>query len=153
MGSLSDEIEEYLKNMVSRSSNGTFMVQRNSLAKRFRCVPSQISYVLGTRFVVERGYLVESRRGGGGYVRIVRLNLGSVTDLLAMMGQVRGPGISEEAATHMLVRLQEEGFITPRELDLLKAILSRRVLGESQEAEHVRKRLLTSAMKTLVRWV
>jgi transcriptional regulator CtsR len=152
MGSLSDEIEEYLKNMV-RSSNGILVVQRNSLAKRFRCVPSQISYVLDTRFVMERGYLIESRRGGGGYVRIVKLNLGSATALLDLVGQVQGPGISEEVATHILARLQEERFITPREADLLRASISRSVLGNSQEADHVRKRLLTSAVQTLVRWV
>src|SRR5665648_399686 len=76
MGNLADRIEVYLKHILEQTSEGYIMLQRSELAGEFSCVPSQINYVLDTRFTVERGYLVESRRGGGGYLRIIRLGLG-----------------------------------------------------------------------------
>lgn len=66
MGNLADRIEEYLKQILEKTTEGYIVLQRSELAGEFECVPSQINYVLDTRFTVERGYLVESRRGGGG---------------------------------------------------------------------------------------
>ncbi|HOK71062.1 MAG TPA: CtsR family transcriptional regulator, partial [Bacillota bacterium] len=74
MGSLSDYIESYLKLLLDTGPHGFVEVQRRELAERFRCAPSQINYVLSTRFTVERGYVVETRRGGGGYIRIFKLD-------------------------------------------------------------------------------
>ena len=67
---LSNIIEEFIKEMLAE--NREIELQRNELATRFNCVPSQINYVISTRFSPERGYSVESRRGGGGYIRITR---------------------------------------------------------------------------------
>ena len=72
MGTLADEIERYIKKILEASHDGIVELQRNELALQFSCVPSQINYVLSTRFTTEQGYIVESRRGGGGYVRIVK---------------------------------------------------------------------------------
>ena len=63
MGSLADLIEQYLQQLLAQANQ--VELQRRELAKMFRCVPSQINYVLETRFTVDRGYLIESRRGGG----------------------------------------------------------------------------------------
>lgn len=65
MGNLADRIEEYLKQILEKTTEGYIVLQRSELAGEFECVPSQINYVLDTRFTVERGYLVESRRGAG----------------------------------------------------------------------------------------
>ena len=81
MSSLSKEIEQYLKELLSAANSGVLEIQRNMLSEYFHCVPSQINYVLSTRFTPAQGYLVESRRGGGGYVRIVSLQLDDDDDL------------------------------------------------------------------------
>ena len=73
---LSDIIESFLKAMIN-DMDGYIEIQRNELANRFKCVPSQINYVISTRFTNEKGYYVESRRGGGGYITIRRLNTDS----------------------------------------------------------------------------
>ncbi|MDO5311272.1 MAG: CtsR family transcriptional regulator [Clostridia bacterium] len=70
---LSNLIEDFIKEMISEDKSGEVELKRNELADRFGCVPSQINYVISTRFSPERGYIVESRRGGGGYIRITRV--------------------------------------------------------------------------------
>ena len=70
MARLSDIIENFIKEMLSESSNDQVQIQRNELADQFRCAPSQINYVLTTRFTGEKGYVIESRRGGGGHIII-----------------------------------------------------------------------------------
>ena len=69
---ISDLIASFINEML-READGTAELQRSELANRFNCVPSQINYVISTRFSPERGYIVESRRGGGGYIRITRV--------------------------------------------------------------------------------
>ena len=73
MASLTDHIEDYLKRMLAISTRNFVEIQRVELARKFACVPSQVNYVLNSRFSPARGYLVESRRGGGGYIRIYRI--------------------------------------------------------------------------------
>ena len=68
--SMADRIEEYIKVLIGRSENRQIEIQRSELAETFSCVPSQVTYVLSTRFTIEDGYFTESRRGGSGYVRI-----------------------------------------------------------------------------------
>ena len=70
---MSDLVAEYIKNILEEC-NGTAEIQRNELANTLGCVPSQINYVLSSRFTQENGYVVESRRGGGGYIRITRVH-------------------------------------------------------------------------------
>ena len=71
MAQLSDSIEQFIKELMSDDAH--IELRRNELAQHFGCAPSQINYVLATRFSVDHGYIIESRRGGGGYVRIVRM--------------------------------------------------------------------------------
>lgn len=70
--SLADKIEQYIKVLIERSDNQQIVIQRVELAETFSCVPSQVTYVINTRFTEEEGYLAESRRGGKGYVRITK---------------------------------------------------------------------------------
>ena len=80
----SDSIEEYIKELLGQS--GTAEIQRSNLADAFQVVPSQINYVIKTRFTESRGYIVESKRGGGGYIRIVKVRFSDkhhmINDLL-----------------------------------------------------------------------
>ena len=73
MSSISDIIERYLKKIINESEDGVIEIKRSELADIFQCVPSQINYVISTRFTVEKGYIVESKRGGGGFIRIQKV--------------------------------------------------------------------------------
>ena len=73
MRNISDIIEKYLKQVIDLSNNNAIEIKRNEVADRFDCVPSQINYVINTRFTLERGFVVESKRGGGGYIRIIKV--------------------------------------------------------------------------------
>jgi transcriptional regulator CtsR len=70
--SLADRIEQYLKVLIARSEENQIEIQRSELAETFSCVPSQVTYVINTRFTEQEGYFTESRRGGKGFVRITR---------------------------------------------------------------------------------
>ena len=90
MSNISDIIEGYLKEVIELDGQGLIEIKRNELAKQFSCAPSQINYVINTRFTTEHGYFVESKRGGGGYIRILRVTIHSKKNLLDEMenGQV-----------------------------------------------------------------
>ncbi|WDC85503.1 CtsR family transcriptional regulator [Caloramator sp. mosi_1] len=75
MARLSDIIEDFIKQMLETSEQNVLEIQRNELANIFNCAPSQINYVLTTRFTIDKGYYIESRRGGGGCIRITRVEL------------------------------------------------------------------------------
>lgn len=128
MASLADIIEQYLKQLLANSEDGTVDVQRNQLAETFGCAPSQISYVLATRFLLEHGYLVESRRGGGGYVRITVLQVDPEQDWNLIFDSI-GEAISQHKAEALIAWLLRDGIVTEREAAMMKAVVSRDVLA------------------------
>ena len=105
MAVLSDSIEAFLISLLNGEESPVILVQRNELANYFRCAPSQINYVLSTRFTLERGYTVESRRGGGGYIRIVRMDLDKNAYLRQLLEKDIGDVMSEDEARGVLLRL------------------------------------------------
>lgn len=125
MANLADDIERFLKQMIADSH--TVEIQRATLAAHFGCAPSQINYVLATRFPRERGYIVESRRGGGGYIRITRLNLRS-SGLYELVRQI-GPSISEAEALSYIRQLEEQNILREREAALMAAVVDRETIG------------------------
>lgn len=98
------------------------------MADKFSCVPSQINYVISTRFTLEKGYHVESKRGGGGYIRIQRVDLPSLEAVQRHIRQSLGEQIDQTAAEGLIYQLEEAEFITPREARLIQAAVSREVL-------------------------
>ena len=95
---ISDLIASFLQNSLDTAEDGVLEVQRSELAQRFNCVPSQINYVMSTRFSPERGYIVESRRGGNGYIRITRVQVDRQTlmmHVINVLGQQRGSGFGQ----------------------------------------------------------
>lgn len=152
MGNLADRIEEYLKQILEQTSEGYIVLQRSELAGVFSCVPSQINYVLDTRFTVERGYLVESRRGGGGYLRIVRLGLGLEGQYQQVMRKLIGEQLPKARAKSLTDRLLEEELVTRREWAIIKAVLSGNDLeGEFRDWDELRARLMKTILTTLSR--
>lgn len=128
MRNISDLIENYLKQILHSSSDGTVEIQRSELADKFSCVPSQINYVISTRFTLEKGYYVESKRGGGGYIRIQRVDLPSLEAVQRHIAQTVGEQIDQTAAEGLIYQLEEARFITRREAHLLRAGVSRDAL-------------------------
>ena len=124
---LADLIEEYLEKLLG-SAGGSLELQRGQLAERFGCAPSQINYVLETRFTHARGYVVESRRGSGGYVRIVKLPAQASSLLGFILAHTEGP-MSQLEAERCVLRMVAEGIITPREGRLMRAALRRETIG------------------------
>lgn len=123
---LADLIEEYLQDLVKESDSTTVEIVRSNLAEHFSCVPSQINYVLTTRFTPERGFLVESRRGGGGHMRITRLFLSDNKNHWSRQILHGLPTtIDVENAMHICDRLFDEEIITLREHAIMQSVLSK----------------------------
>lgn len=127
MAQLSDTIERFIKELMSEDA--FIEVRRNELAQHFGCAPSQINYVLSTRFSVDHGYLIESRRGGGGYVRIVRMRPRQEGNLLDSLLKRIGNSIDEETAFAITQHLNDCGLTTDRESALIRAAVGRNALA------------------------
>ncbi len=115
-------IASFIEEMLD-GCGGTLEIKRNDLAKRLGCVPSQINYVVTSRFTPERGYVIESRRGGGGYMRIVRKSV-DADELPQKAFAAVGDTLSESAMCSMLDTLYAADLITAREKKFVRAGLS-----------------------------
>lgn len=149
MGNLADRIEAYLKSILGEAEGGSIILQRGFLAEVFSCAPSQINYVLTTRFTVEKGYLVESRRGGGGFLRIVRLGLSQESNFHTLMCELLGDEVSQLRANNLLDNLCEEGVLTEREALLLKSVFADKIL-RGFPGDAFAPRLRASMMKEIL---
>ena len=105
---ISDLIASFLQDSLDTAENGVLEVQRSDLAQRFNCVPSQINYVRATRFSPERGYIVESRRGGNGYIRITRVRVDRETLLMHVINSLGG-SVDLSSARAILSNLVQSG--------------------------------------------
>lgn len=128
MRNVSEVIEQYLKQILQQSTDGIVEIQRNELADQFDCVPSQINYVISTRFTLEKGFIVESKRGGGGYIRIQKIELNSHGSILDHISKTIGVHIDQSASEGLLYQLEENGYLTPREAAMARSAVSRDVL-------------------------
>ncbi|HEY8425409.1 MAG TPA: CtsR family transcriptional regulator [Limnochordales bacterium] len=125
MASLADAIERHIKELFERTGAPWVEIRRVELAGRFACVPSQITYVLETRFTPRHGYLVESRRGGGGFIRILRL-APAQTDragLLRTLIERLGDAVTSSEADAVVERLQQARLIDTREAAVWRAAM------------------------------
>lgn len=150
MARLSDAIEDFLKEMIN-DMNGAIEIQRNELANRFNCVPSQINYVISTRFTNEKGYYVESRRGGGGYISIRRLNTDSAGDYLMHIITSIGDKISQHTCEVFINNFVDYSIIDTREAMLMKAATSDKALMEvpADKKDDVRAMILKNMLTSL----
>ena len=123
---LSDMLTEYIMEMLS--DTGDAEIKRNELANHFGCVPSQINYVLTSRFTPEQGYIVESRRGGGGYIRITRVNTDKSATLMHIVNSV-GDSLDRMTAEVMINNLLSVGAVSEDVARLLASALSDRALA------------------------
>lgn len=120
---LSDAIEQFIKAMLTQEAPEVEL-KRNELAEYFNCAPSQINYVLATRFTPDHGYIIQSRRGGGGYIRIFRMEQDTSEQLLYMLHERVGDSINALAASHLVQQLRERGMVSEGEAAMMNAALS-----------------------------
>ncbi|SHJ36221.1 transcriptional regulator CtsR [Geosporobacter subterraneus DSM 17957] len=128
MSRISDIIEGFIKELLESANNQAVEIQRNELANYFNCAPSQINYVLTTRFTLDKGYIIESRRGGGGYIKILQLNIDK-NQLLRLLLEEINESISMMRAAAMVSMLKEKRFISDREAEIIAAAISDRSIN------------------------
>lgn len=150
-----DTIEEYILKRLKQNADRQIELKRTALADEISCAPSQISYVLSTRFTTERGFVVESRRGLGGYIRIAFIP--AELDQKQVLFQDMLDQIDEETpfdtVKSMLEFLLDNKLITRREAELVAQMAAN--LYQSEEADELsaeeRARLIRSVFVTLAK--
>lgn len=123
---ISDSVANYIMQMLNEA-DGIAEIQRNELASILGCVPSQINYVITSRFTPEQGYIVESRRGGGGYIRIIRRRM-TKSDMIMHLVNAIGNALDAASARAMLRNLVETGMASESDAALMAAALSEKSL-------------------------
>ncbi|PBB05276.1 CtsR family transcriptional regulator [Salimicrobium humidisoli] len=150
MRNISDVIEEYLKHIIQDNPHQVIEIKRSDLAEKFQCVPSQINYVIKTRFTVEKGYIVESKRGGGGYIRIRRIQHLDEADLIDEVLLLIQPQVSQARALDIVKRLLENKVITTRESELILSVIDRNTLAFPLPfRDEIRSRVMTAMLSKL----
>ncbi len=149
---LSDVIEEFIKTLL-HESEGQLELQRNELADYFECAPSQINYVLATRFSLNQGYYIESRRGGGGYIRIMRLDVDRNDYMHYLLSEGIGNKISEQKALQIIKRMMEQNYISQKAAYLLKSAVTDKAIGiPSNLKDNIRASILKSIITAILAW-
>ncbi|KRU25902.1 CtsR family transcriptional regulator [Clostridium sporogenes] len=126
---LSDIIEDFIKEMFQENNESELQIKRNELANYFSCAPSQINYVLTTRFTEDKGYYIESKRGGGGCIIIKRIEFTDNKNLKELIVDRIGNSITYDNAINIIDGLVENAFITEREAIIMKIAINDRVFG------------------------
>ena len=146
---MSDLVAQYITQMLDEQ-NGSAEIQRNELAGNLGCVPSQINYVITSRFTPEQGYIVESRRGGGGYIRISRVKMDRGTAMMHIINSV-GSTLDKATAEAMLNNMLQRDMIELQSSKIIAAALSDRTLSqvEQDKRDTVRADLFKNMLLTI----
>ncbi|MDD7363789.1 MAG: CtsR family transcriptional regulator [Peptoniphilus sp.] len=146
MARLSNNIEEYILDLLVER-DGRIEIKRNVLAQHFGCAPSQINYVLTTRFTPVQGFFVESRRGGGGYIRIVKVEIEDDQKYFAMLTDEVGESMTRSKSERILKSLLDNEYLTKSEYQLLSIALSDRALSAAGDTRNnVRAEILQNVL-------
>jgi len=147
---ISDISEKYLKQVLEMSGKSLVEIKRSEVADRFDCVPSQINYVINTRFTIEKGYMVESKRGGGGFIRIMKVQSHDSADLIDQLLSLIQSRIPQSSAEDVIFGLVEEEVINEREAKIMLSVIDRSVLYlDLPYRDELRARLLKAMLTTL----
>lgn len=146
---MSDIIEEFIKEMFDENED-SIEIQRNDLAQHFNCVPSQINYVIATRFKPSQGYYVESRRGGGGHIKIKKINITKSNYLMHAINSIENT-ITAQEVDIFISNFLSQGIINATEAKLLKVATSDNVLNIPREIkDSVRANIFKNMLINLV---
>jgi len=147
VSNLADLIEEYILDLLRASAE--LHIQRSNLATEFRCAPSQISYVLETRFTPARGFRVESRRGGGGFIRITKIQI-DPDSCVSVVASRAGNVLDARNAEHYIGYLHEQGAITAREARIMIIALANVVHVDPRVRDALRAEVFQQMLFALV---
>lgn len=150
MPGIADYVEQYIKVLLGQSAGGEIFIRRNELAEKFNCVPSQINYVLTTRFSFDKGYIIESRRGGGGFVRIVRVTIKDKRKLLQIILETVSESITLSRAAALIERLYDEGVVTGREAAIMLTVLEKTANPRNHDDDRERSNILRAVLVVLL---
>ena len=146
---ISDVIEEFIKDLFNEEEKETIEIQRNELAEQFNCVPSQINYVISTRFKPSQGYYVESRRGGGGHITIRKINNTKEEYIMHIINHI-GDELMASDVDILISDLLSYHLIDEKEAKLLKVATNDKVLRLSKEIkDQVRARIFKNMLLNL----
>ena len=145
---ISDIIEDFIKEMFDETD--FIEILRNDLAQQFNCVPSQINYVISTRFKPSQGYYVESRRGGGGHITIKKINITQSNYLMHIITSI-GDNLTSKEVDIFISNFLSDGIVTKKEAKLLKVATSDNVLNVPIEIKDMlRARIFKNMLINLV---
>ena len=152
---LSDAIEQFIKEMMNEEQQSGIDLKRNELAEYFHCAPSQINYVLSTRFTPDHGYITSSQRGGGGYIRIVRIVRSDKEHMQYLLRDRVGESITAGEAQLLCQHLCERGAISKNDAELMASATSTAALSvpvpenvkDAMRARILRSMLLSVAQR------
>ena len=145
---ISDVIEEFIKNMFEDSDS--IDIQRNELAEKFNCVPSQINYVISTRFKPNQGYYVESQRGGGGHITIKKVAITKSNYLMHIITNM-GDKITAQEVSIYISNFLSYNIINETVAKLLKVATSDNVLNiDAEKRDELRANIFKNMLINLV---
>ena len=141
-------IEDFIRELFDEGNS--IEIQRNDLAEKFNCVPSQINYVISTRFTPSHGYYVESKRGGGGHITITKVNITKSNYLMHIISSV-GEKLTAQDVNIFISNFLSYDIITKTEAKLLKVATSDNVLNiDSQTRDKLRANIFKNMLLNLV---
>ena len=145
---MSDMIENFIKELFD--DDDYIEIQRNDLAEHFKCVPSQINYVISTRFKPDQGYYVESKRGGGGHISIIKINVTKSNYLMHIISSI-GDKITAQEVDIFISNFLSYDIISKKEARLLKVATSDNVLSQvSENRDKLRANIFKNMLLNLV---
>lgn len=150
MARISDIIAQFINSMIEEQEKNEIIIQRNELAEKFNCAPSQINYVLTTRFTCEKGYIIESRRGGGGYITIKKLEHYNQAKRMLTLYDAIGYSITYNSALSIIDHLFEISIITSKEYDIMKISINDRTLVSVEDKNKVRADILRGMITVIL---
>ena len=135
---MTDILEQYIKSLFNEATEDHIIIKRSNVAQKFDCVPSQLNYVIKTRFTPEHGFIIESKRGGGGFIRITKITLHTNKDYIDyLIETVDNEIIEVEEAIRIAKILLEKDYIDKFDynhfIDSVEAITS----VHNQFLEHI----------------
>lgn len=150
MARISDTIENFIKDMLNEERERQVLIQRNELADKFSCAPSQINYVLTTRFTYEKGYIIESKRGGGGYIVIRKITYDDKAERFNLINNSIGESITYGNALSILEHLNDSKVISKNELEIIKITLNDRTLASVENKNKLRADMLKGILAVVL---
>lgn len=153
MDGITGRIEQFLLEQLDFSGDGILEIGRNELAQQFNCAPSQINYVLTTRFTPYKGYYIESRRGGSGFIRIMRLERSAEKTVENLLYSIIKDEITCDKARHVLDALFDQEALTEHECKIMKHAIDDNALRcvPMEDRNSVRAQILKNMLLVFLR--